>query len=179
MDMDVMFVIARLAVEREEDQPKHIERSEHGGEQADGIERMSAFDLERAEQDGVLTEETGEGRNSGDSQRGDEHGPVGVFDFFAEAAHLAHVLLAAHGVNDAASSKEEKRFEECVRHQMEDARRKGPDSASEEHVAELADGGVSEYALDVGLHEADGGGEEGGRASDDRHDDHGRLGVYE
>src|SRR5580704_919615 len=100
---------------------------------------MSAWDLKRAEQDGVLAKESGERRNAGDGQRGDEHGPVGVFDFFAQTAHLAHVLLAAHGVNDAASSKEEKRFEEGVSHQMEDPRRKRAYAAGQEHVAQLAD----------------------------------------
>src|ERR1700675_1377828 len=106
--MDMMLVVALLAVEREEDQTEHVEGSKQRGEQADGVERVAALDLKRAEQDGVLAEKAGERRNAGDGQRGDEHGPVGVLDFFAEAAHVAHVLLAAHGVNDGASGEEEK-----------------------------------------------------------------------
>ena len=75
-------------------------------------------------------------RSSRDRQRGGEHGPVGVLDFLAQPAHVAHVLLAAHGVNHRAGRKEEQRFEERVRHQVEDARRKCADTAGQEHVAQ-------------------------------------------
>ena len=39
-----------------------------------------------------------------------------------EPAHLPHVLLAAHGVDDAAGAEEEQRLEEGVRHEVEDGR---------------------------------------------------------
>src|SRR4029077_16976847 len=56
--VDVMLVKARLAVEREEDQPEHVERSEQGSEQADGVKNVTAvWILKSAEQDGVFTEE--------------------------------------------------------------------------------------------------------------------------
>ena len=92
---------------------------------------------------------------------------------------MAHVLLTAHGVNDAASREEEKGFEEGVSHQMEDTRTECADAAAEEHIAELRDGGVSENFFDVGLHEADGGGEESCGAADDGDDDHGCFRVRE
>src|SRR5260221_7068376 len=82
-------------------------------------------------------------------------------------------------MNDAACSEEEQSFEEGVGHQVKDAGGKGADSAGQEHVAELAYGGVGEDALDVGLHEADGGGEQRRGAADDRYDEHGGWRVGE
>ncbi len=111
------------------------------------------------------------GGNPAMAKTADGHGPEGDGKFLAQAAHLAHVLLAAHGVNDGAGGKEEQGLEECVRDEMEDGRRVGGDAAGEEHVAELRDGGVGEHALDVVLDEADGGGEESRGGADDG--DHG------
>ena len=50
----------------------------------------------------------------------DEHGPVRDRNLVPQPAHLAHVLLAAHGVDHAAGAKEEQRLEEGVRDQVED-----------------------------------------------------------
>ena len=47
------------------------------------------------------------------------------------------------------------------------AGRVGGDSGGHEHVAQLGDRGVGEDALDVGLGDADGGGEEAGEGADD------------
>src|SRR5215831_12182019 len=71
-------------------------------------------------------------------------------------------------MDDGAGGQEQQRFEKGMRHQVKDPGAKSADSASQEHVAELADGGVGQDALDVGLHQADGGGEQGGGTADDR-----------
>ena len=47
---------------------------------------------------------------------------IGDGNLLAQAAHLAHVLLAAHGVDHAARREEEQALEERVRHQVENAR---------------------------------------------------------
>src|SRR5579859_6306211 len=133
--MHVMLVIAWLAVKGEKDQPEHVERSEQCGEQPKHIEQMvAAAILKRIEQDSVLAEEAGKRRNARNGQRRDEHCPVRVLDFLTQAAHLAHVLLAAHGMDDAARREEEERLKECVSHQMEDARGERAHAASQEHV---------------------------------------------
>src|SRR5260370_42524158 len=152
----------------EKDEPEHVERSEQRGEQAEGVEDAAAvLALVSTEQDGILAKEPGERRKASDGQRGGEHGEVRPANFFAEAAHAIHVLLAAHGVNDAAGSQEEQSLEESVGHEVKNAGGKRGDSAGQEHVAELADGGISEDALDIGLYQADGGGRRRGGAADD------------
>ena len=57
--------------------------------------------------------------------------------------------------------------------------RKRADAAGQEHVAELADGGIGQNFLDVGLHQADGRREERGGAADDRDDQHGARRMHE
>ena len=96
---------------------------------------------------------------AGDGQRGSQHRGVGPGDALAQAAHVAHVLFAAHGVHHAAGAEEEQRLEKGVGHQVKDARAERAHAAAQEHVAELADGGIGQNLLDVGLHQGDGGGE--------------------
>ena len=79
---------------------------------------------------------------------------------FAQPAHAHQILFAAHGVDDAAGAEEEQRLEKRVRHQVEDAGGKGAHAGRHEHVAQLAYGGVGQDPLDVGLHQADRGGQE-------------------
>ena len=85
----------------------------------------------------------------------------------AKTPHLADVLLPAHRVDDTSGAQEEEGLEKGVRHEVEDSRREGAHPARQEHVAKLADGGVSEDPFDVVLHQGDGGGQQGGRRPDD------------
>ena len=57
--------------------------------------------------------------------------------------------------------------------EVEDSGAGGADTGGEEHVAELADGGVGEDAFYVGLGQGDAGGEEGGEGADDGDAAHG------
>jgi hypothetical protein len=107
-------------------------------------------------EDFVLADEAGQRREAGDGEDGDGHGPERDRDFGAEATHEAHVLLVREGVDDGAGGEEEQRFEEGMGDEVEDACGVRRDSAGEEHVAELRDGGVGEDALDVGLDDSDG-----------------------
>ncbi len=54
-------------------------------------------------------------------------------------------------MHDAACGHKEESLKESVSHQMENTRSKGTYAASHEHVAELADGGVSEHSFYVKL----------------------------
>ncbi len=160
---------AEAAAEGHVVEPEHVESGHGRGHEADGPDPAAvAPDLEGRPQDLVLGEEPGQGRDARDGDAADEHGPVGPRHLGLEPAHLAHVLLARHAVDDRAGAEEQQRLEEGVGHQVEDAGREGADPAAQEHVAELADRRVGEHALDVVLHEADGGGEDRGERADDR-----------
>ena len=96
---------------------------------------------------------------------------------FLSAAHVAHVLLAAHGVDHRAGAEEEQGLEERVREQVEDRDPVRADAERQEHVAELADRRVRQHALDVVLHQRDGGGEDRGERADGRDDRRASCGV--
>ena len=68
------------------------------------------------------------------------------------------------------AAEEEQRLEERVREQVEDGHRIRAHAQRQEHVAELADRGVGQHALDVVLHQGDGGRQNRGERADDRHD---------
>ena len=158
---------ARLAVERQVHHAPHVEGGHGGGGEADRPEHGGA--LRRAvglPENLVLGEEAGEAGNAGDGHAADPHGPEGDRDLVLEAAHAPHVLLAAHGVDHGAGAEEEQRLEEGVGEQVEDRDPVGADAERQEHVAELADGGVGEDALDIGLHQRDAGGQDRGEGAD-------------
>ena len=77
-----------------------------------------------------------------------------------QVAHVAHVLLAAHGVDDGTRTEEQQRLEEGVGEDVEHASGERAHAQSEKHVAQLRDRGVGQHALDVVLHQSDGGGED-------------------
>ena len=155
-----------------EPEAEHVERGHAGGDEADEPEKLAdrITGGEGPVEDLVLREEPGPRRNARDGEDAHRHGPEGDRDALAEAAHLAHVLLAGERVDDGAGGEEEQRLEEGVGEEVEDAGGVSPDSAGQEHVAELRDGGVGEDALDVVLHHADAGGEDAGGGSDDGDD---------
>ncbi len=155
-----------------EPEAEHVEGGHAGGDEADEPEELADWvgGDEGLVEDLVLGEEAGPRRDAGDGEDAHRHGPEGDGDALAEAAHLAHVLFSTESVDDGARGEEEERLEEGVGQQMEDAGGVGSDSAGEEHVAELRDGGVGEDALDVVLHHADAGGEDCGGGADDGDD---------
>ena len=169
-----MFVISRGAVKGEEYQPEHIKRSQQRGKKGDGPKHSAAVEAHRRlEQNLVFAKETGKQRRARDRQRGQQHGPVGPGDLFPQATHAAHVLLAAHGVNHAAGREEEQGLEKRVRHQVEDAGGESAYAAGQEHVPNLADGGIGQDTFDIGLHQANRGGVERRQAADNGHCRHG------
>src|SRR5580700_3662762 len=110
-----MLVVTRRAEKREEDQAKHIERREPRANQTEQPEPdVSMRPGTSGVQDFILAEETGESGYAGDRERGDKHGPERNRNLAAQASHVRHFLVAAHGVNHAASREEQQALEECV-----------------------------------------------------------------
>ena len=164
----IHFGSAVVTEERHEQQPKHIEGSDERRDHADSpIDRA---DLIRLPQNFILAPEAGQRRNSSNRQGRDKHGPKCHGDERFEAAHLAHVLLAADRVNHGACAQKQQALEERMRHQVEDARRKRPHAAGHEHVAKLRDGRVRENFLDVSLRNADGRSKKCSQRANDGHD---------
>ena len=171
MDMVLDLVAhARLAEKRQVNQAEHIEGGHQRGRVADEPQDAigPAFRSPRLPEDFILGKESGERRDPGDGERGDQHSAIGDGDAMAEVSHVAHVLLAAHGVDHRPGAEEQQSLEERVSEDMEDGGGEGSNAEREEHVPELRDGGVREDALDVVLNQSDGGGEDGGERTDDR-----------
>ena len=168
---------SRPAGEREEEEAEAIER---GQERAAEQERPEKKSLVKGRgQDLVLREEPSEGRQACQGRRPDEHGDGRGQHAGGQAAHLAEILLPAQPVDDAAGAKEQQGLEEGVRDQVEDGGGVRPQPCRREHVAELTDGRIGEHALDVGLHEADGGREHSGQHADPGHHFQGRARALE
>src|ERR1700720_4323410 len=71
-------------------------------------------------------------------QRADPHRHIGDRGFAPEAAHAAHVLLAAHRMDDRPAAQEQQPLEEGMREEVKDCGAVGRDAGGGEHVAELA-----------------------------------------
>src|SRR3984957_6804819 len=114
-----MLVIAWLAEEGEENQAEHVERSEASADQAEQPEPdVGAGSGARGFENFVLAEKSGETWDAGDRERRDKHAPECNRDFVAQAAHVRHFLVAAHGVNHAAGGEKQQAFEKRVSHQV-------------------------------------------------------------
>ena len=160
--------VARFAVEGEPDRAGDVERRQPAGEYADDPEERVAV-RERGAEDLVLRPEPGQRRERRERAAGDDHRPVRDRHLRAQAAHPPHVLDVGDAVDHRPGSQEQESLEERVGDEVEHGRDRRPDSESEEHVAELADRRVRHHALDVELHERDGGGEDRGERAHAAH----------
>jgi hypothetical protein len=84
----------------------------------EGIQPDSGMRPPRRLDHHVLGEEAGEGRDAGQRQVADPHQRIGDRDQPPDAAHLAHVLLAGHGVDHRTGAQEQQRLEEGVGDQV-------------------------------------------------------------
>ena len=168
MLMDVM--IASLAGERHEPEPKHVE----GGEERaaghrikqDRVPRVGLGEGERLREDrilGVVARQADHERDarSDDRQAANEHRAGRVGHHLRESAHLSHVVGVA-GVDHGTRAEKEQAFEERMRHQVEQTGDPAADTQREHHVTELAHGGVRQHPLDVVGDQGDRGGDEQG-----------------
>ena len=171
-----LLLLARpvRAVEGVQHEARHVERREQRRRQAECPEqvpdRFYGSARERCREDFVLREEPGEWRHTGDCQGRDPHERRRPRQVAPEAAHVAHVLRilmrvcgvigVVHRVDHAAGAEKQQRLEEGVGGEVEDAGRHGARTHTDEHVAELRDGGVREDPFDVPLLERDRRGEQ-------------------
>src|SRR5574337_683474 len=114
----------------------------------------------------VLAPEAVQGRNAGYRECACREGYRSRLQVVVEPAHLLHVLLAGHGVYDAAGAEEEQALEEGVSHKVEDPGHVRAEPDRREHKPELAYGRVREHLLYVVLHKAYRGREKGREYAD-------------
>src|SRR6267142_5072779 len=141
--MHVHFVLVKalFTVKRQEDQPEHVEGRQQRRGQAERVKHVTSvppavFTLEGAQQDRVLAEKSRKWRKSRYRESCRQHRQIYPTDLLAEPAHAVHVLLAAHGMNHAASREEEQGLEKRMRHQMKNPRRKCANAARKKHVTQ-------------------------------------------
>src|SRR5246500_4781121 len=142
MTMSCGFSAAVIAKESHEPEPEHIERSDEGGRHSDKPVRWSC--LVSTCQNFILAEESCEGWKACDRESRGRHSHESPWDVLPQPTHLAHVLLAADGMNHRARREKQEPLEECVRHQVKDSGRVRRNAACHEHVTQLRDGRVSQ-----------------------------------
>src|SRR5580698_2780423 len=127
--------------ESQEQQPKHIEGCQKGGESPDQpIDPTATRAGVSLPENLVFAPEAREWRDARDRQRRDAHGRKCYGDVAPQTTHLAHVLLTANGVNDRTRSEEEQPLKECMCHQMKNSCGERAHAAGHKHIAELRDG---------------------------------------
>ena len=113
-----MQFLVFLAPEDAVVQTEHVESSHSGDNRHNPSDDRAV--LEASCQNLVFGEESGERRNTGDGQAGNQEGDVGNRHVFVQAAHGLH-LVAVYGVDDASGTQEKQGFEHGVSEQVEHA----------------------------------------------------------
>ena len=169
---------AVLAEEGHEDEAEDVDAGEQDGDHGHRPHDVVAA-REGGAEDLVLGPEAGEGDHADHRQGADEHRPERDGDLLAQAAHLAHVLLARHRVDHRARAEEHEALEEAVREQVEDAGHPGARPERQEHEAQRRDRGVGDHLLDVVLGDRDVRRVDGREGADAHDDEHRRVRVDE
>ena len=153
-----LLVRARRTVERHEQQTPRIKRRhERGGNPHPVSEGPKPCVIRiRGLQHDVLGIIPGEGWNPRQRQRPDPHQDIGKRDQLADTAHIAHILLVRHRVNDRTRAEEQQRLEKRMRNQVKHRRAIGRHAQSEKHISKLTHRRIRDHALDVELRQADG-----------------------
>src|SRR5688572_20828463 len=154
--MDVIMCVARRTEERRNHQTKHIKGRETRCDDANEPENLAVVRaVPCGVENHVLAEETRQSRYTGNRERPDKKGRESPRHLASESSHFADVLNASSSMNHASCPKKKQRFEKSMGHQMKNCRGVRANSASQEHVSELAHCGISEHLLDVGLNQSD------------------------
>ena len=146
---------ALVAVEREEDQPRHVEAGEHRGDERDDPEPVVVVEERACVMISSFEKKPDSGGRPTIASQATTMPKRGVGQELPEPAHDPHVLVVVVPVDHRAGAEEQAALVEGVADHHEHGGAVRVDADGEEHVAELADRGVREHAFDVGLHDRD------------------------
>jgi hypothetical protein len=159
--------------EREKDHAEGVKRGQRRGDQPHHAQQRML--QHRMVDDLILAPESRQKRKARQGSRPDQHGDERYRHDPPQPAETADIDNSAHGVHHATRAEEQQRLEEGMREQVEDGRAGGKHPHAQEHVAQLADGGIGQDALHVVLHQGDGRGKQRRTAPDDRDQQHDRV----
>nr|GEU28382.1 hypothetical protein [Tanacetum cinerariifolium] len=162
---ETLFTVEHQKIHAERVERGHEHTGQHGEVGETGAPDMGfvhGFD------DRILRVETREERRADQCQRTQQRRDPGDRHVFAQAAHVADVLVVVHADDDRTGAEEQQCLEECVGHQVEHGYRVGRATQSHGHVAELRQRRVSDHALDVVLDNAQEAHEQRGDRTDDQ-----------
>src|SRR6476646_1390403 len=114
-----VMVASIFSEECHEVRAEHIEGGETGRKSAHP-EHPGRMRVGRG-QNGVLTEESGEARESRNGETGNTKREEGNGHCLSQAAHVAQILFTREAVDHAARAEEEQGLKESVRHQVKNA----------------------------------------------------------
>ena len=121
--------LLRVGIVLPEDQAKHIKGGQARGNCADYPKgHVTLGTAECLPEYFILAEKTGKAGYAGYGQRSYEHGVESNRCFIFQPSNVAHVLLAAQGMNNASRAEKQKCLEEGVGQNMKHAGCKGTDS---------------------------------------------------
>ena len=153
-----------LAVERQENQTPRIEARKQRCDNKQP-ECIAASDIMRCKcrfnnsifrEKACCTEDRSRNTDAGQSERSDNHHPIGSRNKLTQTTHFTHILFVGNCVNNRTSPKKEQCFEKCVSEQMENARAIGANTERHEHVTKLRTRRIGNDTLDIVLHQTDG-----------------------
>ena len=167
-----VFVIALAPPEHQKVHAHAVKgRGDHAQERSP--ERQPGHGLRAGMQrqdDAVLGIEARKQRHADQRQRARQRCPVRNGHVFAQAAHVAHVLIVVHGHDDRPCRQKQQGLEKGVREQVKQRHGISRRPQPHDHIPQLRQGGVGHHPLDVVLDQAHQAHQEGrGRANDKNH----------
>ena len=108
----------------------------------------------------IFAPESRQRRNPGDGEGADQEQLMGPGNLVVRARPSLRMSCSPDtGMDHRAGRQEEQGLKKRMRHQMEDRGGIGADAAGQKHIAQLADGGIGQHPLNIGLNQSDGRGE--------------------
>ena len=160
-------VAAVLAMEDAENQPHRVEAGQQGAQQA-RQKKARVAGRHGLPENFILAVKAGRHQRQGHQGRPpNQETGIGHRQALSQPAQPGHILLMVATGDHRTGRQEQQRLEEGVGDQVENGGIERPDAERQEHITNLAHGGIGQHPLDIGL----GQGSEGRQQQRDRAND--------